>query len=52
MSKPSIGSAVIPELAQKRKKDIKKLTVLNEGSEESIYTLIFSGAEKRSANEG
>lgn len=42
MSKPSIGTAHIPIPEKEKKTMIKELTVLKEGSEESIYNLIFA----------
>jgi hypothetical protein len=49
MSKPSIGDAVTPALERERRQEIKELTVLKDNSSESIYHLIFSGAESESA---
>ncbi|MBR1391334.1 MAG: hypothetical protein IJ567_07835 [Lachnospiraceae bacterium] len=46
MGKPTIGAAVTPAIRKKDKTEIKELTVLKEGSRESIYHLIFSGADK------
>ncbi|AEV67549.1 hypothetical protein [Acetivibrio clariflavus] len=42
MSKPSIGTAQIPVPNKEKKQLIQELTVLEEGSEKSIYNLIFS----------
>lgn len=41
MSKPSIGNATTPVQKQEQEIQIKELTVLEEGSAESIYNLVF-----------
>jgi len=46
MPKPSIGTAQIPVPEKEEKPVIQELTVLEEGSKESIYNLIFSEEEK------
>lgn len=48
MSKLSIGTAVTPVLEKEKKQEIKELTVLNDNSKESIYSLIFSQTENGS----
>lgn len=46
MPKPSIGTAQIPVPEKEEKPVIQEFTVLEEGSKESIYNLIFSEEEK------
>lgn len=45
MGKPSIGKANIVAVEKDIKHEVKELTVLEEGSEESIYNLIFNQTE-------
>lgn len=49
MGKPSIGDAVIPEMKEKNKKEVKELTVVEKDSKESIYNLIFLHLENDGA---
>lgn len=46
MAKPSIGE-LDTYLNETREKNLSKLTVLKEGSKESIYNLIFSMTEDK-----
>ena len=46
MSKPSIGDAVTLAAQKHKKKEIQELTILEKGSKESIYHLIFNNTEK------
>jgi hypothetical protein len=41
-----IGAAVIAETKKEKKREIKKLVVLKEDDETSIYNLIFTEAQK------
>jgi len=50
MSKPSIGDAVTPALERERNQEIKELTVLDENSRESIFSLVFSESKNGSSN--
>jgi len=51
MPKPSIGTAQIPVPEKEEKPVIQELTVLEEGSKESIYNLIFL-KKKNKINKG
>lgn len=46
MGKPSVGEAQTPAIEKKKRKEVKKLTVLERNSKESIYYLLFSETEK------
>lgn len=46
MARPSIGDAVTATIDTAIKRDIKELTVLENGSEESIFHLIFEEETK------
>lgn len=48
MSRPDIGDAKIPDLLINDKSQIKKLSVLQENAQESIYSLIFAEDQKGS----
>lgn len=50
MGKPSIGEAETPAIERKKKREVKKLTVLEKNSKESIYYLLFSETEKDGLN--
>lgn len=50
MKKMHIGAADIPQL-EKEKKTIEKLTVLEPGSEQSIYRLLFEQEDKGDQHE-
>lgn len=50
MGKPSIGEAETPVIEKRKKREVKKLTVLEENSKESIYYLLFSEAERDGLN--
>nr|WP_294489907.1 hypothetical protein [uncultured Anaerosporobacter sp.] len=48
MSRPDIGDAKIPDVLINDKSQIKKLSVLQENAQESIYSLIFTETQQRS----
>ncbi|MBS5933980.1 MAG: hypothetical protein KIC94_14025 [Clostridiales bacterium] len=48
MSRPDIGDAKIPDVLKNDKSQIKKLSVLQENAQESIYSLIFAEDQKGS----
>ena len=50
MGKPSIGTAVTPELKKEKKQEIKELTILKDNSKKSIYNIIFSETINGSTN--
>jgi len=52
MPKPSIGTAQIPVPEKEEKPVIQELTVLEEGSKESIYNLIFSEKKNKINKDG
>jgi hypothetical protein len=47
MSKPSIGTVATPAYKEEQKREIRNLTVLEEDSNKSIFSLIFSQAGNR-----
>ena len=50
MGKPSIGTALTPALEKEQRQIIKELAILNDGSEESIFHLIFSETDNGSSD--
>ncbi|MDR2492355.1 MAG: hypothetical protein LBD25_02675 [Coriobacteriales bacterium] len=49
MGKLTIGTVAIPAGSEEQRQEVKELTVLEEGSSESIFSLIFSQAGTREA---
>jgi len=41
MSRPLISSAVTPVLEEARRQETRELTILENGSNQSIYSLVF-----------
>lgn len=46
MAKPSIGEAITASAEREKRKEVKELTVLERGSKESIYHLLFEKDDK------